>query len=62
MRAGSNLVSMVMMDSRKVVPRTIESSITTSVSPGFSVPRVMSYTWFTRSLRVRSEVMNVRSF
>ena len=41
-RDGSSRVSIVTIDSRSVVPRTIESSITTSVSSGKTVPRVMS--------------------
>ena len=41
-RLGLSRLSMVMIDSRSVVPRTMESSTTTRVSLGFSTPRVMS--------------------
>ncbi len=41
-REGLSLLRIVTIDSRKVVPLTIESSIATSVSVGFTTPRVMS--------------------
>jgi hypothetical protein len=41
-RCGLRRLSIVMIDSRSVVPRTMESSSTTRVSSGFTTPRVMS--------------------